>query len=280
MTTRIGLVSDTHAPMRLRELPQSLFTALAGVDLVLHAGDVGELWVLDRLGSLAPVIAVHGNDDTADAQRSLPYKSIVASAGVRILLWHSHYEDRQEEFASREEDAFLPKLRRIAAEAISAGATIAVFGHWHIPLVRQVDGVTIVNPGAVASGNAITRQLQQTVARLELNGDGTASIRHANLADLHKPYDPWVDWDAGFKVALRRYSESILAPKLLDRLPSMLAKISQEEQDLLRSLVLPLAHRCWDGEFDLIDENLLRSELAADPSLTADQRLRFQTMLE
>src|SRR3712207_2339587 len=87
----IGLVSDTHMPERCAELPAALFEALRGVDLLLHAGDVGELWVLNRLSAIAPVVAVHGNDDTPDSQRELPYQQVVAVAGRRILLCHSHY---------------------------------------------------------------------------------------------------------------------------------------------------------------------------------------------
>src|SRR5205807_1965311 len=68
----LGLVSDTHLPQRCDALPPGLFEALRGVDLVLHCGDAGELWALDQLGAIAPVVAVHGNDDTADAQRALP----------------------------------------------------------------------------------------------------------------------------------------------------------------------------------------------------------------
>ena len=61
---RIGLISDTHMPERWPRLPSCIFSLFDGVDLILHAGDVGELWVLDELSLIAPVIAVHGNDDT------------------------------------------------------------------------------------------------------------------------------------------------------------------------------------------------------------------------
>lgn len=278
MTLSIGLVSDTHAPMRLRSIPPSLFTALHGVDLVLHAGDVGALWVLDQLSRLAPVVAVRGNDDSPDAQRTLPYKTVVTIEGVRILLWHSHYEDRREEFASREGDDILPKLQRSADAARDAGATVAVFGHWHIPLLHHVDGVTLINPGAVASGNAVTRQLRQTVARLDID-DGEVSIRHIDLATPQMEYSASVDWGAGFNAALNRYSASILSPGLSNRLPSLLAQITSEEQDALRPLILRLAQRCWDGESDLIDEDLLRTELSTDHSLTAEQRNRYAALL-
>src|SRR5262245_1829640 len=106
VAARIGLVSDTHMPDRCVALPGALFDALKGVDLLLHAGDVGELWVLDQLSVLAPVVAVHGNDDTADAQRELPYQQIIAVARQRIVLTHAHFPDRAQELESRRADAW------------------------------------------------------------------------------------------------------------------------------------------------------------------------------
>ncbi len=122
----LGLVSDTHMPERCAHLPSALFTALEGVDLVLHAGDVGELWVFDRLSAIAPVVAVYGNDDTDDAQRELPYRQTIAIDGRRLLLCHEHYPDRARELASRRDNAWGPKLDRPTALARSAGATTVV----------------------------------------------------------------------------------------------------------------------------------------------------------
>lgn len=111
----IGLLSDTHLPERLAALPPALFAVLRGVDLVLHAGDVGELGVLDCLSAIAPVVAVHGNDESANARRELPYQQIVTLAGQRLVLTHAHYPDRAEELASRRDDSWAPKLARRAA---------------------------------------------------------------------------------------------------------------------------------------------------------------------
>src|SRR5687767_15672626 len=121
-------------PERLPALPLALFEALRGADLLLHAGDVGELWVLDRLSAIAPVLAVHGNDDTADAQRELPYQQILAVAEQRIVLTHAHFPDRTQELESRKNDAWRPKLERRAAFGQRAGASIVVFGHTHVPM--------------------------------------------------------------------------------------------------------------------------------------------------
>lgn len=277
--TSIGLVSDTHLPERCRELPAALFEVLADVDLILHAGDVGEPSVLDNLTGLAPVIAVRGNDDSEWSYRSLPYTVVVACAGTRILLWHSHYEDRREEVESRQGDDFGPKLARISRKAHEAGAGVAVFGHWHVPLVREVGGITLINPGAVASGNVITRQLRQTVARLEVNDGGMPTVRHYDLAEPDRAFDPAIEWEAGFKAALDRYSSSILSVELLDRLPSILSRISDEEQVRLRPIVLRLARRCWEGELNHIDSELLRGELARQPTLSSVEKERYNDLL-
>ena len=133
VVARVGLISDTHMPERCAALPPSLFEVLRGVDLLLHAGDMGELWVLERLSAIAPLVAVHGNDDTPDATRELPYQQLVAVGGVRILLWHSHYRDQAQEMASRRTDDWYVRLARWAERGRWAGARIVVFGHAHIP---------------------------------------------------------------------------------------------------------------------------------------------------
>src|SRR5438270_12851219 len=102
----LGVISDTHMPQRCAELPAALKDVFCDVNLILHAGDVGELWVLDQLGDIAPVIAVHGNDETPDAQRELPYQQVVMIGGQRIVLCHSHHPDYATEMALRKDDAW------------------------------------------------------------------------------------------------------------------------------------------------------------------------------
>lgn len=178
----IGLLSDTHMPERCDALPPALFTVLQGVDLLLHAGDVGELWVLDRLSAIAPTIAVHGNDDTAEAKRELPYQQLVMLGGRRLLLCHGHHPDPDTEQASRRDDAWQPKLAWRAALGQGSGARIVVFGHTHIPMVQEYAGVLLVNPGALASPNGVTCQRLQSVALLFLTHDGVPHVSHVDLA--------------------------------------------------------------------------------------------------
>ena len=122
----IGLISDTHGLLR----PEAV-AALHGVDLILHAGDVGTSRILDELRKLAPVQAVYGNvDDPADPQLSKTLNLVVE--GVRIHVSHGH------EFGS-------PSPARLLA---TYDADVIVYGHTHRPLVHREGSRIVVNPGA------------------------------------------------------------------------------------------------------------------------------------
>jgi putative phosphoesterase len=276
---RIGIVSDTHMPYRCRALPGALLKSLQGADLLLHAGDVGELWVLDQLSDIAPVIAVHGNDDSADAQRELPYRQLIHAGGQRMLLWHGHYRKRQEEMAARQGDGFLPKLDRLAAGAEGAGAGIVVFGHWHIPLVYRHADALLINPGAIASGSATTRQLRQTAAALFLENGGTPHLSHIDLANPGDSFVPQLDWDAGFSAALAQYSASILAPDLAAKVPRLRALLDPElEADLVPRLQ-PLTEKCWQGEFEEITVEMVLNVLQDVPAIGASLMSEIRQIL-
>ena len=268
----LGLISDTHYPLRCETVPANLFKLFAGVDLILHAGDVGELGVLDQLATIAPVIAVHGNDETEQAQQTLPYQQIIHIQGKRILLWHSHFPDRQEELASRVDDAMVPKFQRTIDRARAASATIAVFGHWHIPLIYRQDGVTVINPGALASGNFYTRQLVQSVALLHLFADGSNHVTHVDLATPMRALIPQQEWPASFQQTLARYGESILSPALEAWFTEIRPQLSDQARRVLIPIILPLAQRCWRGEQERITLEELIQHVEADATLTATVR--------
>jgi putative phosphoesterase len=273
----VGLVSDTHFPQRCRQLPPALFDVLAGVDLILHAGDVGLLSVLDDLSRIAPVIAVHGNDDTTEAERELPYQLVAPVAGVRLFLWHSHYQDPAAERSSRIGDDMVEKLERTVVLAQRAGAQIAVFGHWHIPLVYRKDGVAVVNPGAIASGNEFTRQLIQSVALLYVMKDRSHHIVHVDLADPQHPFEPEVDVYGGFAAALNRYSASIVTPELAAVVPELRALLTPDELRLVRAIVAQVAHRCWAGELPVLDLDNVWEQLEQSDNLPQNLREKLLT---
>ena len=123
---RIGIISDTHGLLR----PEAL-AALAGVDHILHAGDIGEGAILERLGALAPVTSVEGNND--DGEGTSIVRTSIGS--LRILLTH---------ILPRPSAPDARVLRSLAA----ARADLVIFGHSHLPHNEVVDGVRYFNPAS------------------------------------------------------------------------------------------------------------------------------------
>lgn len=282
----IGLISDTHAPERWPDVPAAVLDVFQGVDLILHAGDVGELWVLDRLSAIAPVIAVHGNDETAAATRELLYQQLLTVAGQRLLLCHSHYPDRAEELASRKGDDWTPHLERYSDQAQRVGADIYVLGHWHIPFARQYNGVWLIDPGAIASGSPWMRQSVQTVALLFVrqdsrpNGcpDGRPFVTHVDLAHPQRPYAAEVEWAAGINTAYVRYHTSILSPELQALMPQMV-EIGRGGSLALRQAYLRLAHRCWAGELAVMTAADLVTVIENDVDILAADKERVLAVI-
>lgn len=131
----VGVVSDTHVPSRARSLPARLLDALRGVDLILHAGDLTVLSVLDELAALAPVEAVCGNVDGPEVRLSLPRRRLLAVGDKRLGLVHG--DGLGLSTVARARAAF-------AAEAVDA----IVFGHSHSPFCGYESGVLMFNPGS------------------------------------------------------------------------------------------------------------------------------------
>lgn len=209
-----GLIGDTHIPERLVALPDSLFEALQGVDAILHTGDLSELRVLEELRRIAPAVAVQGNDESDEGRHVLPLHRQITIAGTRVLLIHGHYLNRAEEIASRQDERWESKLAYRATLGADHGASVVIFGHIHIPLVRQFSGRLLVNPGALAAASGATRQRRQTIALLYVRDDGAVRVVHLDLEDLTRPYDPKIDWDKDFRAAHEHYHESILSTEL------------------------------------------------------------------
>ncbi len=264
MTLTLGLISDTHYPDRCRVLPSAVFDALAGVDLILHAGDVGALSVLDELARIAPVIAVHGNDELEGTPDILPTQQVLFLAGQRILLFHGHYPDRREELASRQIDDWEPKLARWANLAHTVGASMLIYGHTHIPWATEVDGVWVINPGAIAAGGHLVRQKLQTVARLTLDEHIPPTITYLNLADL-STFNPHVDISAGFTAAISE--ESIASIELLTHREWILKEVLPLAPGPVLDAVRRVMFRCLEGEIPLMDIPHLRSELQSAPDV-------------
>lgn len=148
---RIGLISDTHVPKGLPRLPGDLLDALAGVDRILHAGDLVALDVLQALERIAPTTAVSGNMDPPEVTTRLPESAILEFGRHRIGLKHGHQRhDLQRHYISKPYEApeFDLFFQAMAAQLPDCG--IVVFGHFHAPLVKHWNDVWFINPGAIA----------------------------------------------------------------------------------------------------------------------------------
>lgn len=119
----IGVISDTHGLLR-----PAVGKAFAGVELILHAGDVGKQEVLEELRKLAPVVAVRGNTDHGGWAQKLPLQEIVEVAETVIYLVHD--------------------LNALDLNPAAAGFHVVVSGHSHDPYVVRKNGVLYLNPGS------------------------------------------------------------------------------------------------------------------------------------
>jgi uncharacterized protein len=284
----IGLIADTHMPEKCLALPASVRDILSGVDLILHAGDVGELWVLDRLSELAPVVAVHGNDDSADAARVLPDRQVIARAGRRIMLCHGHFPDPAEEMAWRCRHRTRGDwVALCAALGHTAGAGIVVYGHTHVPMAYRHEGVLHINPGAIAPPAPISRQVIRTVALLYFDRGGIPLVTHVDVDNPSQPFAPdwWkhYDWLDGVRPIAHRFTESIVEPafradsvRIWDRLRGE----SQELREAYHTALLRQAHRCWSGESACITRAGLIQQLRGTEGVPTRVRHQLLVWLE
>lgn len=242
---RIGLISDTHMPRLLTQLPDAVFDIFADVDVILHAGDVGLLWVLDELSRIAPVIAVHGNDETEEAQQALPFLQTISIAGQRLVMTHGHYPDVREEHEKRRDDSWYPKLARWAGFGREHGAKFVINGHTHIPLVTEVEGVWLINPGSIIQGSEIMRQDVRTIAILTLHPGSDFSIEHFDVNQPGQKYVPQVNLAGGFRAARDACMTSIITPELEAQLPWLIDHVLPVAEKKMRRSFLNLAQSRW-----------------------------------
>lgn len=132
---KIGVISDTHIPVNSCELPPELIGALKGCDLIIHAGDLVDLCVLDQLKKISKVEAVSGNMDLPKAQAALEKKRVLDVAGKKLCLMHGYGNP----------DGLIDVLKK---EFFSQKPDIIIFGHSHVPMNKYIDGVLFFNPGS------------------------------------------------------------------------------------------------------------------------------------
>jgi uncharacterized protein len=153
---KIGVISDTHIPSVADKLPDRVFAEFRGIDLILHAGDLVSLSVLESLEKLAKVEAVCGNMDHLDVCAALPAKRIVEAGKFRIGLTHGFgapnglLEWVKQQFAGDKVDA-------------------VVFGHSHHAMNEVIDGVLYFNPGT-ATDRRFSHELSIGVLDIDDSG--------------------------------------------------------------------------------------------------------------
>jgi putative phosphoesterase len=141
---RIGVIADTHGLLR----PEAL-KALRGVELIIHAGDVGGPEILEALQALAPVYAVRGNTDRGDFGRSLPQAQVVPVGEVQLYVLH--------------------ELFCLDLDPAAAGLAAVIFGHSHRPHLERKEGVLYLNPGS-AGPRRFTLPVTLALLKVQKNG--------------------------------------------------------------------------------------------------------------
>ncbi len=146
----IGIISDTHIPVRTDSIPQRVFEVFKDVDMILHCGDIEIKSVVEELEKIAPVIAVHGNCDPYIGYNT---HEIIEVEDVKIGLTHGVVypkgDTQQLYYLARELDV-----------------DILVSGHTHKPMIQQEGEVLLLNPGSPTQ----PRLSEPSVMLLEING--------------------------------------------------------------------------------------------------------------
>ena len=136
----IGVISDTHGLIR----PEAL-TALKGVELIIHGGDVGKVEVLQSLSTIAPVCAIRGNNDRGAWAQKLPDRLHLQINSAKIQVIHNVHE--------------------LDGNPQGEGTDAVISGHSHKPDIVTRDGVQFINPGSAGPRRF---KLPVTIARLEI----------------------------------------------------------------------------------------------------------------
>lgn len=150
---KIGVISDTHGLLRPEVAP-----ALAGVEMILHLGDVGKIAILEELRKIAPVIAIRGNIDREGLCSALPETEVALIEGRYVYMLHD--------------------LSALHLDPAAGKFAAVLFGHSHVPNYYRRKGVLYFNPGSCGPRRF---KLPVTVGLLRVTEDGSFEPSIVNL---------------------------------------------------------------------------------------------------
>ena len=131
---KIGIIADTHIPVSVAKLPPKVLEFFKGCDLIIHAGDLLEMSVVEDLSKVAETKAVWGNMDGAEVRKNLPEKIEFEAAGKTIGVVHGR--------------GSASKIVETVKAAFDKKPDIIIFGHSHVPVNKTIEGTLYFNPGS------------------------------------------------------------------------------------------------------------------------------------
>ena len=188
---RIGLISDTHIPEARHALWPQVFDAFAGVDAILHGGDIHDVSLLDELAAVAPLYAARGNGEDGSGGRPIqPDHPLLREAwvlefeGLSVGLVH--------DIPVPEYPPHLTVDRAMRRYFGRTDLDVVVYGDTHVEAVDTFDGTLCVNPGSPTYPHNLETQLG-TIGFLEIaDGEASASIWQLTEGGI-EPFD-WSRW--------------------------------------------------------------------------------------
>ena len=168
---RIGVISDTHIPEAGPELHPEIRDAFAGVDLILHAGDLHDTTPLDWLETIAPVKCARGNGDEGVVDRRIEERYVLDFDGVTVGMVHGLWYPGG------------PGIRREIARVFGPDVNldVLILGDTHVTMLEMDDGILVLNPGSPTFPRNYLKQ-RGNLAVLT-TGDGKASVEMIQLVE-------------------------------------------------------------------------------------------------
>jgi putative phosphoesterase len=130
----VGLISDTHVPVRAKEIPSQVFKVFEKADYIIHAGDLVDISVIEKLEQVALVLAVHGNMDGPEIRGKLPKTN-----SLRVFDW---------KIGVTHDPGTLFGMGKMKEMAAKNNFDVLVYGHTHSPNIKRETDTMFINPGS------------------------------------------------------------------------------------------------------------------------------------